>query len=144
MDDLSTRQEIAALEARVKTLENIIVVNGLRLSSSSTFDDLQSLHRNGQLTGENPTNSQQSQLSKKRPHSIGSQQEYPHHRQTLTRVGGEDIIGEQVASREGSFEGAESYSEESDDEHSSVQNPRKVTEVCYDALMSYFPIPIPL
>ena len=107
MDNLSSRQEIAALEARVKALENIVVSNGLPLLPSTNSSDDR----------------------RKRPRSISSQQESSHPTQKHARTGSVDVDW-QAFLRENRFEKAESLSEEDDDEHSGVRNAKKVTEVC--------------
>ena len=73
------RQEILALEARIKALENVVVSNGLQLHPPVTSNTAQPLPPNGHLTLSNPINIQQNRLNRKRPLSVGSQPEssYP-------------------------------------------------------------------
>lgn len=73
MDNLVNPQEIVALEARIKALENVVVSNGLQLQPPVTSNIAQPLPPNGHLMLDNTIDVQQHRLSEKRPLSIGSQ-----------------------------------------------------------------------
>ena len=72
MDSRVNRQKIAALEARIKALENLVVSSGLQLRPPVT---LQLLPPDGHLTIDDTVDVQQTRPNGKRRFSIGSQPE---------------------------------------------------------------------
>ena len=96
MDRLVNRQEIVALEARIKALENVVVSNGLRLQPPVTSIAAQPLLPISHLTSDNPIEVQQNRLNGKRPLSISSQREssYP-----TSKIAGYEFEEDNVSDR---------------------------------------------